>query len=154
MSCAEGIGQRVTREDVDALKDEDLPVYTVLVPMYKEPNVLPILAAALKRMDYPKSKLDIKLVLEENDLETIVAARALALPSNFEIVCVPHSLPKTKPKACNYALRLARGEYLTIYDAEDKPEPDQLKKVLVAFQRMGKRTACIQAHLNYFNAEE
>jgi cellulose synthase/poly-beta-1,6-N-acetylglucosamine synthase-like glycosyltransferase len=154
MSCAEGIGQRVTREDVDALKDEDLPVYTVLVPMYKEPNVLPILAAALKRMDYPKSKLDIKLVLEENDLETIAAARALALPSNFEIVCVPHSLPKTKPKACNYALRLARGEYLTIYDAEDKPEPDQLKKVLVAFQRMGKRTACIQAHLNYFNAEE
>ena len=154
MSCCDEIGQSISKEEVAALKDEDLPIYTILVPMYKEPNVLPILAAALKNMDYPKSKLDIKLVLEENDHETIDAARSLGLSSIFEIVCVPDSLPKTKPKACNYALRLARGEYLTIYDAEDKPEPDQLKKVMVAFHRMGENTACIQAHLNYFNAEE
>jgi cellulose synthase/poly-beta-1,6-N-acetylglucosamine synthase-like glycosyltransferase len=154
MSCSDSIGQSITPEEVAELKDEDLPVYTVLVPMYKEPNVLPILAAALRRMDYPKSKLDIKLVLEENDQETIDAAKALGLASIFEIVRVPDSLPKTKPKACNYALRLARGEYLTIYDAEDKPEPDQLKKVIVAFRRLGHKTACIQAHLNYFNAEE
>jgi cellulose synthase/poly-beta-1,6-N-acetylglucosamine synthase-like glycosyltransferase len=154
MSCNDEIGQSVSKEEVAALKDEDLPIYTILVPMYKEPNVLPILAAALKNMDYPKSKLDIKLVLEENDHETIDAAEALGLASIFEIVRVPDSLPKTKPKACNYALRLARGEYLTIYDAEDKPEPDQLKKVMVSFHRMGERTACIQAHLNYFNAEE
>lgn len=154
MSCSDGIGQFITKEEVAELKDEDLPVYTVLVPMYKEPDVLPILAAALRKMDYPKSKLDIKLVLEENDNATIDAAKALGLASIFEIVRVPDSLPKTKPKACNYALRLARGEYLTIYDAEDKPEPDQLKKAIAAFHRLGEKTACIQAHLNYFNAEE
>jgi cellulose synthase/poly-beta-1,6-N-acetylglucosamine synthase-like glycosyltransferase len=112
------------------------------------------LAAALRRMDYPRSKLDIKLVLEEHDLETIAAAKALSLEATFEIVRVPKSKPQTKPKACNYALRLARGEYLTIFDAEDQPEPDQLKKAVVAFRKLGRRTACIQAHLNYFNAEE
>ena len=122
--------------------------------MYKEPNVLPILTAALKRMDYPKSKLDIKLVLEEGDTETIDAAKALGLDASFEIVRVPRSEPKTKPKACNYALRLCRGQYVTIYDAEDKPEPDQLKKVVAAFRKLGEKTACIQARLNYFNAEE
>lgn len=154
MSCADHIGLSISREEVDALCDADLPTYSILVPMYKEPTVLPILTAALRRMEYPRTKLDIKLVLEENDLETIQAAKDLALDTTFEIVRVPVSEPKTKPKACNYALRLARGKYLTIYDAEDKPELDQLKKVVVAFRKLGKNTGCIQARLNYFNADE
>jgi len=154
MSCEEHIGMAITQEEVAALHDTDLPLYTVLVPMYKEPTVLPILVGALKRLDYPQAKLDIKLVLEEDDHETIDSAKSLGLSANFEIVRVPRSQPRTKPKACNYALRLARGQYLTIYDAEDKPEPDQLKKVVVAFRKLGSHAACIQAHLNYFNAEE
>jgi cellulose synthase/poly-beta-1,6-N-acetylglucosamine synthase-like glycosyltransferase len=147
-------GMTVSDHEVAHMRDPELPVYTVLVPMYKEPEVLPILASALRKLNYPPSKLDIKLVLEENDFETIAAAKALALDATFEIIRVPHSEPKTKPKACNYALRLARGKYLTIYDAEDKPEPDQLKKAVVAFRRLGCKTACVQARLNYYNAEE
>ena len=154
MSCSDEVALAVSPDEVSALHDTDLPVYSILVPMYKEPKVLPIVAAALKRMDYPRSKLDIKLVLEEHDYETIKAAKALSLDATFEIVRVPKSNPQTKPKACNYALRLARGQYLTIYDAEDQPEPDQLKKAIVAFRKLGPQTACIQAHLNYFNAEE
>jgi cellulose synthase/poly-beta-1,6-N-acetylglucosamine synthase-like glycosyltransferase len=154
ISCGRDVGMSISEEQVASLQDADLPIYTVLVPMYKEPDVLPILAAALRRMDYPRSKLDIKLVLENNDHETIAAAKALALDATFEIIRVPHSEPKTKPKACNYALRFARGKYLTIYDAEDKPEPDQLKKVVAGFRRLGERAACIQARLNYFNSEE
>lgn len=154
MSCSDDVALAVSPEEVAELRDVDLPVYSILVPMYKEPTVLPILAAALKRMDYPRSKLDIKLVLEEHDYETIKAAKALSLDATFEIVRVPKSHPQTKPKACNYALRLARGQYLTIYDAEDQPEPDQLKKAIVAFRKLGPKTACIQAHLNYFNVEE
>ena len=154
MSCGDRTGFTVTHQEVKDVTDTELPTYTVLVPMYKEPNVLPVLAAALRCMDYPRSKLDIKLILEEGDTETIEAAKALALDATFEIVRVPPSLPKTKPKACNYALNLARGKYLTIYDAEDKPEPDQLKKAVLAFRRLGDDTACVQARLNYFNAEE
>ena len=147
-------GMVISDREVARLRDSELPVYTVLVPMYKEARVLPIMAAALRRLNYPPSKLDIKLVLEEDDLETIAAAKALALDATFEIIRVPESHPKTKPKACNYALRLARGKYATIYDAEDKPEPNQLKKAVLAFRRRGKKTACIQAHLNYYNADE
>lgn len=99
MSCADHIGLSISREEVEALRDTDLPSYSILVPMYKEPTVLPILAAALKRLEYPRSKLDIKLVLEDNDLETIQAAKDLALAATFEIVRVPASDPKTKPKA-------------------------------------------------------
>jgi cellulose synthase/poly-beta-1,6-N-acetylglucosamine synthase-like glycosyltransferase len=148
------IDLKVSDAEVAALEDHDLPVYTILVPMYKEPDTLPILSSALRRMDYPLSKLDVKLVLEEDDIETIQAAKDLGLEGIFEIIRVPHSQPRTKPKACNYALNFARGELLTIYDAEDKPEPDQLKKAVIAFRKAPDNVACIQARLNYFNSTE
>jgi cellulose synthase/poly-beta-1,6-N-acetylglucosamine synthase-like glycosyltransferase len=141
-------------EAVQALCDEDLPVFTVLVPMFREPEVLPILAHALRNLHYPRAKLDIKLVLEANDAPTIEAAKALGLEGIFEIIRVPPSHPQTKPKACNYALRYARGDYVVIYDAEDKPESDQLRRVVAAFQRAPANTACIQCRLNYYNARE
>lgn len=144
----------ISPEAVAALKDSDLPVYTVLVPMYKEAKVLPLLTKALKGLDYPASKLEVKLVLEEDDVETIEAAKALKLPGTFEIVRVPPSQPKTKPKACNYALQFSRGEYVTIYDAEDQPEADQLKKAVLAFRNGDPGLACVQGRLNYFNRSE
>ena len=86
---------------VSLLRNEDLPIYTVLVPMFREPDVLPILANALRELDYPTSRLDIKIVLEEGDQLTIDAATALGLEDIFEIILVPPSQPQTKPKACN-----------------------------------------------------
>lgn len=153
-AATKGIDIAVTDAEARAIPDEELPTFTILVPMYKEPDVLPILAGALRRLDYPISKLDIKLVLEEDDADTIEAARRLGLEGVFQIVRVPPSQPRTKPKACNYALALARGEFCVIYDAEDKPEPDQLRKVVAAFRKGGAEVACVQARLNYFNARE
>jgi glycosyltransferase XagB len=137
-----------------ALRSEELPVFTVLVPMFREAAMLPQLAQALRSLDYPLGKLDIKIVLEEHDLETIEAARTLGLEGVFEIIVVPRSEPQTKPKACNFALRFARGEYLVVYDAEDRPEPDQLRKVVATFRRSPPNTACLQCRLNYYNAGE
>ena len=137
-----------------ALREEDLPVFTVLVPMFREAAMLPQLAQALRNLDYPLGKLDIKIVLEAGDRETIDAARTLGLEGVFEIIVVPPSEPQTKPKACNFALRFARGEYLVIYDAEDRPEPDQLRKVVATFRRSPPNTACLQCRLNYYNVDE
>jgi glycosyltransferase XagB len=137
-----------------ALREEDLPVFTVLVPMFREGKMVPGLARALRALDYPLGKLDIKIVLEAGDRETIEATRTLGLEGVFEIILVPPSSPQTKPKACNFALRFARGEYLVIYDAEDRPEPDQLRKVVATFRRSPRNTACLQCRLNYYNAAE
>jgi cellulose synthase/poly-beta-1,6-N-acetylglucosamine synthase-like glycosyltransferase len=137
-----------------ALRAEELPVFTVLVPMYKEPAMLPLLAQALRDLDYPLGKLDIKIVLEADDTETIAAARTLGLEGVFEIILVPPSEPQTKPKACNFALRFARGEYLVVYDAEDRPDPDQLRKVVATFRRSSPNTACLQCRLSYYNVGE
>jgi cellulose synthase/poly-beta-1,6-N-acetylglucosamine synthase-like glycosyltransferase len=137
-----------------ALPAEDLPIFTVLVPMFREAQMLPQIAQALRNLDYPLGKLDIKIVLEASDRETIEVARSLGLEGVFEIIVVPRSEPQTKPKACNFALRFARGEYLVIYDAEDRPEADQLRKVVATFRRSPPNTACLQCRLNYYNASE
>jgi hypothetical protein len=124
-----GLLRSATASDsVPRVPDHALPIYTVLVPLYREAHMLPSLVQSLRCLDYPAAKLDIKLILESNDIATIAAARALYLPGNFEVIVVPECQPRTKPKALNYALPLARGEYVVIYDAEDRPEPGQLRQ--------------------------
>jgi cellulose synthase/poly-beta-1,6-N-acetylglucosamine synthase-like glycosyltransferase len=76
------------------------------------------------------------------------------LPSTFEVVVVPDGQPKTKPKACNYGLRVARGEYVVIFDAEDVPDRDQLKKAALAFEELPRKVACLQAPLNFYNPRQ
>lgn len=133
---------------------QSLPIYTVLVPVYNEPEVIPILIEALRQLDYPQEKLDVLLLLEEKDKVTLEASRAANPPGFVRFILIPDSQPKTKPKACNYGLAFARGEYLTIYDAEDIPDPDQLLKAVWAFKSGPPNLACVQAALNYFNRDE
>jgi len=145
---------RFSDDEVAAIDERLLPVYTILVPMYKESSVIRRLIENLEQLDYPKFKLDIRLLVEEDDVEAQELLRSLQLPHHYSIIVVPHSKPKTKPKACNYGLIHAKGEYVVIYDAEDRPEPDQLKKVHLAFTRSPESCCCIQAKLNYYNSEQ
>lgn len=135
-------------------REDALPVYTILVPLFREAAIIPGLAKALRALDYPPDKLDIKFVLEEGDSETLEAAKAARLPSHVEFIIVPKSKPLTKPKACNYALAFARGEFLVVYDAEDVPDPRQLRMALAAFDEGGPRMACVQGQLMFYNARE
>ncbi|MHA1547294.1 MAG: glycosyltransferase [Alphaproteobacteria bacterium] len=134
------------------IADPDLPVYTVLVPMFREAGVVDQLTRALMALDYPAAKLDIKLILESEDHETAAAVAGLDLPGCFEVIIVPASLPRTKPKALNYALCFARGAFVAVYDAEDIPEPAQLRKALAAFAAGPDNLACVQARLGFYNS--
>jgi cellulose synthase/poly-beta-1,6-N-acetylglucosamine synthase-like glycosyltransferase len=144
----------ITDEEARAIADDDLPVYTILVPAYHEASVMASLIGRLTELDYPVNKLDIRLLLERDDLDTIAAAVAALPGPQFKIVRIPHSEPKTKPKACNYGLKGSTGEYVTIYDVEDRPEPLQLRRSVAAFRRLGPSVACLQAKLSYYNAEQ
>jgi cellulose synthase/poly-beta-1,6-N-acetylglucosamine synthase-like glycosyltransferase len=151
------IGAGDTEETVSnaaRVSDEDLPVYTVLVPVYREAHIVPALVQSLRKIDYPLNKLDVKIITEADDAETVTAAQAQATGEGFSVVVVPPSLPRTKPKACNVALRNAVGEYLVIYDAEDRPEPDQLRKAVASFRAESPKLACLQARLTFHNATE
>ncbi len=144
----------VSAEEMQQLNDKNLPIYSILCPLYKEAHIIPHFLEAIGKLDYPKNKLDVLLLLEEDDTESIDSVKNMHLPSYVRTIVVPHSLPKTKPKACNYGLSQAKGEYLVIYDAEDIPDPLQLKKSYVAFQKVNKNVLCLQAKLNYYNPHQ
>lgn len=141
----------VSDHELSALDPKQLPLYTILCPLYREAHVLPQFIEAISRLDWPTDKLEVILLLEEDDPNSLQAAQAMSLSSHFRILVVPHSLPKTKPKACNFGLAHAQGSFVVVYDAEDRPDPDQLKKAYLAFLRSSPQTACLQAKLNYYN---
>ncbi|MBN2449868.1 MAG: glycosyltransferase [Lentisphaeria bacterium] len=127
------------------------PKYIVILPMYHEGEVLPALVEAMKALDYPPERLEVRLLIEADDAETLAVARELDLAPPFRIVTIPVSYPRTKPKACNVGIEEGDADYLVIYDAEDRPEPDQLKKAAVAFRRVPEQVACIQGKLSFYN---
>jgi glycosyltransferase XagB len=164
---------RITKGELQWVHDEDLPIYTVLIPIFHEAKILPQILRNLYHLNYPKNKLDIKILMEEKDAETIGEARLLGLfgspkkkvegiPSKeyteflelFDPIVIPSAKVTTKPRACNYGLLRAKGELVVIYDAEDQPEPDQLKKAAIVFLRSSNDVVCLQSKLNFYNADE
>ncbi len=131
-----------------------LPRYTVLIPCYREANIIPQILKNMEQLDYPRSKLQVLLLLEEDDTESLEAAKATRTSDFMRIVVVPDGMPRTKARACNVGLSLATGEFLVIYDAEDRPEPGQLRDVIDRFDELGHDYVCLQARLNYFNAKQ
>jgi cellulose synthase/poly-beta-1,6-N-acetylglucosamine synthase-like glycosyltransferase len=133
---------------------DDAPLFSVLVALYREANMVPGLLAALERLAWPRDQLEIKLVCEADDAATLAAIRAHPLPRHIEIVEVPPGLPRTKPKALAYALPLTGGEFVTLYDAEDRPDPMQLAEAWQRFRQSGPDLAVLQAPLEISNRSD
>lgn len=135
-------------------EDRDLPAYSIVVALHKEARVVAQLATALEAIDYPRGKLDIKLVVEADDHATRLALEALRLPPIYEIIVAPDGAPRTKPRALNVALPLLRGEFTAVFDAEDAPAPLQLRHAAERFLRGSRQLACLQARLTIDNVED
>ena len=140
--------------DISALADDDLPLYTLLVPLHREGEMLPVLLDRLQALDYPREKLEALLLIEADDEETRAALAACDLPAHMRPITVPPGAPKTKPRALNVGLARAHGEFVVVYDAEDQPEPDQLRKAVAAFRESSWRVICYQARLGFYNARQ
>jgi cellulose synthase/poly-beta-1,6-N-acetylglucosamine synthase-like glycosyltransferase len=157
MIFRQGLASRaitVSDDEARAIPDAELPPYTILVPAYNEPEVVADLIGAMAALEYPRDKLQVLLLLEADDDVTIKAAQSCAESDAITIVLVPPAEPRTKPKACNYGLYFATGDIVTIYDAEDLPEPLQLRRVVTAFRRLPADIACVQAKLAYHNGHQ
>ena len=139
------------------------PVYTIIAPLHREARVVDQLLSAIERLDYPADKLDVIVIVEADEPATraAITRRRHCIP--VTVIPAPPTGPRTKPKVLNIALELARGSFVTIYDAEDRPESNQLRCALQAFQSAGDDLACVQARLcidsdatwltRYFTAE-
>lgn len=141
-----GDGLRRPAPEPKPLPEDRLPTYSVLVPLFREADVVQDLTRAMLALDYPTNRLEVLILLEEEDAETIAAARAHMAQPPFRVVVVPDGLPRTKPRACTFGLALCRGDRVVVYDGEDRPEPDQLRRAAAALEADPGR-AVIQCRL-------
>lgn len=135
------------------LEDAALPVYSILVPLLREERIVDRLVAGLRNLDYPPEKLDVKLLVEAGDTGTRAALERATAGTGFEVLVLPAVGPLTKPKALDAGLVLARGDYVTVYDAEDRPDPSQLRHAAEVFAA-DPRLACVQARLAIDHADD
>ena len=154
VALVESLSPKRARHEPLRSLDHELPTYSVLVPLFREANVLPALVNSLGAFDYPAAKHEILLLIEAVDVETQAALLALRLPGNFRALIIPDREPRTKPKALNYALPFARGEFVVVYDAEDRPQPGQLRRAFDAFRLAAPGLGCVQARLNIYNPRQ
>ena len=136
------------------LSDAELPVYSILCALHREETVVAGLIAALGRLTYPRARLDIQLILEADDPATLAAVRAANPPAHIRTLVLPPDGPRTKPKALMMALPLVRGDLLTVYDAEDRPDPGQLREAAETFAAGDERLGCLQAPLLIANPRD
>lgn len=130
-----------------------LPRVSILVPLLREEAVTGHLLDALAAMDYPAPLLDIKLVLEEDDAVTRAAISRAELPPTIDVITVPADGLRTKPRAMNYALPFCEGDIVGVYDAEDRPDPAQLRAVVAHLKDAPPDVACVQGHLDFYNSD-
>jgi len=172
---------RLSYEEAKKIPYSQLPVVTILLPLYREKLTLPFLIDSISRIDYPKDKLDVRLLVEDDDKETLEAIKELPV-TNSNIMTVKsednsmiHALKtvdyinsltyqnetlinidyitegtKTKPNALNVGLRRAKGKIVGVYDAEDRPDENQVRTI-IAYMMKHPDVACVQARLAYYN---
>lgn len=128
-----------------------LPTVSIIVALHRESRILPLLIQRLSRLDYPRDLLEICLAVEAGDDETRRALDRITLPDWMRVAVVPRGRIKTKPRALNHALDHCRGSIIGVLDAEDAPEPDQVRRIVQRFYSQGPRLACVQGMLDYYN---
>ncbi|PLL11609.1 glycosyl transferase [Tabrizicola sp. TH137] len=135
----------------DALPDDLLPMISVLIPLYGEAEIATRLLRRLARLDYPADRLDILILTEADDHPTRAILAASTLPQGVRVLAVPQGQVRTKPRALNFGLDFCKGGIVGIWDAEDAPDPDQLRKVAAAFAAAPPDLACLQGALDFYN---
>jgi glycosyltransferase involved in cell wall biosynthesis len=154
LRCASATIAAPAAAPMPRVPENELPTYSIVAALYREAASVDGLLRALGRLDYPAEKLDVILAVEADDAETRAAIERRSARLPVSVVVAPPGGPRTKPKALNAALPFARGAFVVIYDAEDRPEPDQLRRAHDAFARGGARLGCVQARLSIDNTED
>ncbi len=102
--------------------------FTILLPARHEERVYRETIEKIYDLNYPKELMQIIAICREDDLDTIAEARAIidVLGDPNVQLLIFNDEPVNKPHGLNLGLQIARGDVVTIFDAEDEPHLDIL----------------------------
>ncbi|AEK73969.1 putative glycosyl transferase [Thermococcus sp. 4557] len=110
--------------------DDALPSVTILIPARNEAVVIKDTLRAMANLEYPKDKLEVLLLDDGSTDDTVRIAEEVAREYPFIRVVRVEGGGRGKSYVLNYGLKLARGEVIAVYDADNRPEPGALKMLV------------------------
>ena len=133
------------KEPKDGPALDPAPVVTIQLPLYNEMYVAERLIDAVCAIDYPRELYEIQVLDDSTDETRSIADLAVRryAAQGVDIKYI-HREDRTgyKAGALEAGLKVARGEFVGIFDADFIPTPDFLTRLIPHF-RSGKRTASI-----------
>ena len=129
------------------------PTFSIIFPLKGEDEVIHETIKSIHALEYPKDLVQVIVVVEETDEITQHSLSQIQLPPYFQVLKIPTLPPYTKGRALLYALEQASGKYITVYDAESRPEPMQLKKAAITLLS-NPNPICCQAKIRISNKSQ
>jgi cellulose synthase/poly-beta-1,6-N-acetylglucosamine synthase-like glycosyltransferase len=141
-------------EPRETFAEEDLPVVTVQLPFFNERYVAERLIDAAAHLDYPLDKLEIQVLDDSTDDTTEIAQAAVDRwkAAGYDITLI-HRTDRTgyKAGALQEGLRVARGEFVAVFDADFIPPTDYLREVVHHFT--DPEVGMVQARWGHINRD-
>ncbi len=133
--------------------DRAWPSVTVQLPLYNEPLVAERLIDACAGLDYPRSQLEIQVLDDSTDDTTALVERRVDhwRQRGVDIVLIHRGDREGyKAGALRNGLRLARGAFIAIFDADFIPHPSFLRRMLPHLD--APDVGMVQARWGHLNA--
>lgn len=121
----------------DLSNPDEIPFVTIQLPVYNELYVMERLLENISKMEYPKNKLEIQVLDDSTDESFQVTANHIKVlqQSGLDIKHVIRDGRKNfKAGALKEGLKVAKGEYIAIFDADFMPKKDWLKRTIPYFK--------------------
>lgn len=134
--------------------DADLPVVTIQLPFFNERYVAVRLIDAVAKIDYPADKLEIQVLDDSTDDTTSLAREAVDRwrAEGLDISLIHRTDRRGyKAGALQAGLKVARGEFIAVFDADFVPAPDYLRNVIHHFT--DDNIGMVQARWGHINRD-
>lgn len=121
----------------DLSNPDEIPFVTIQLPVYNELYVMERLLENISKMEYPKNKLEIQVLDDSTDESFQVTANHIKVlqQSGLDIKHVLRDGRKNfKAGALKEGLKVSKGEYIAIFDADFMPKKDWLKRTIPYFK--------------------
>lgn len=143
-----------SREKFDFTKESEIPYVTIQLPIFNEKYVVERLLKSISLLDYPKNKLEIQ-VLDDSTDDSVIQTKKFVEDYVKTGLDIQHIRRQNrvgyKAGALKEGLKIAKGEFIVIFDADFIPKQDWLLKTIPYFKN--EKVGVVQTRWGHINRD-